>query len=157
MAEVGKVGSFAQRFPTESQKLTSSQGAVNGALGAGRAHLEEAKGKSWANQERLCNEGIGKTNAAWGEWQAFLSQQGIDSEYYRGAKVDHPTIPTEGDLSDNGSGRVCMRGQWWEEDRALWAINAREGICQQDRYTIKQVLRGAKGDPGYRCFEYALK
>lgn len=157
LGAIGNVGSFARRFPAESQRLRASQTALDAVLGESRAQLDEAKGKSWADQERLCSTGVGQTNAVWGEWQSFLAQQGIDSEYYRGVKADHPTIPSEGDLADNGNGRVCKRGQWWEEDRALWAISSREGICAQERYQIKQLLRGSKGDPGHRCFEYELK
>ena len=69
----------------------------------------------------------------------------------------HEGVPNEGDLESNPRGRVCGKGQYWDEDRAWWAINGREGICEQQKYKVIQRLAGQQGTPGHRCFRYELK
>jgi hypothetical protein len=157
LLKLGGVEAFAQGFPTESQQLSQARATVQSQLDAGSTVLDGASGKSYAQQEHLCGEGLAKVEGAWSQWQPFLGQHQLDSDYYRGVRAANPGVPEEGDLTANASGRVCTKGSWWNEDRALWAINGREGICKQESYRAKEILRGQKGDPGHRCFGYELK
>jgi hypothetical protein len=157
LLKLGGIDAFNQGFPNESRELSQGRTAVQSSLETGATTLDGASGKSYADQERLCGEGLAKVEGVWSRWQAFLGQNQLDSDYYRGVKAQNPGVPTEGDLSANPKGKVCDRGQWWEEDRALWAINGREGICKQESYRIQQLLSGQPGDPGHRCFKYELK
>jgi hypothetical protein len=157
LLKVAATDAFSQGFPSESQELSSGRAAIQSQVDGGSTVLDGASGKSYADQERLCGEGLGKLQAGWSRWQPFLGQNGLDSDYYRHAKASNPGVPDEGDLSAGPKGRVCDRGQWWTEDRALWAINGREGICKQQSYEVKQILAGKPGDSGHRCFKYELR
>ena len=155
--EAAKLDSFAESFATEAGALSSAKAELESQVGAAATLLNNAGGKSYADQERICGDGVGKVNAAWAKWQPFLDRNKLDSEYYRGVKAQNPAVPNEGDQEPGPKGRVCDKGQYWDEDRAWWAINGREGICSQESYRVKQLLAGKPGDPGHRCFVYELK
>jgi len=148
---------FASSFPAEQRTLQQERAALDEALEGAERELKNARGKSYLEQERLCGAAADRIGAHWGEWQPFLGANGVDSDYFDGKKVSNPDVPDDGDEAKDHRGRHCRPGQWWEEDRALWAINGREGICRQKHYRIEQVLKGEKGDLGYRCYEYKLK
>ena len=81
----------------------------------------------------------------------------MDSDYYSGVKAQNPEVPNEGDTEPNDRGRACNRGQYWDEDRAYWSINGREGICEQKSFDVHVVIKGSKAERGHRCFEYKLR
>jgi len=141
----------------QAQQAAAQVSQLSSQLSQADSHLKEARGKGWAQQEDLCGRGAGVLGGAWQSWQPFLAQNGMDSDFYTGVKAKNPDIPNEGDENKNDKGRFCNSGQWWTEDRALFAINGREGVCKQDQYRISQLLNAAEGERGHRCFEYKLK
>jgi hypothetical protein len=155
--EVGALDSFATSFAKEAGELKGSKAELESQVRSAARLLDNARGKSYADQERMCGEAVGKLGAGWTRWQPFLGQNKLDSDYYQGVKAANPAVPNDGDLEPNSRGRLCDKGQYWEEDRAWWAINGREGICEQQRYKVIQRLAGQQGDRGHRCFEYQLK
>ncbi len=94
---------------------------------------------------------------AWETWQPFLAQQGLDSDHYSGVKTRNSAVPNEGDTEPSDHGRVCNKGQYWDEDRAYWSINGREGICEQKSFEVREVIKGSKEEVGHRCLEYKAK
>lgn len=148
---------FATAFPAESRRLQGTRDALQTAIEGAERELEQARGKGYLEQEKRCGAAADAIGDRWREWQPFLGENGVDSDYYRGVKASNPEVPDSGDEEKDHRGRHCRPGQWWEEDRALWAISGREGICEQRHYRIEQVLKGEKGDLGYRCYEYELK
>lgn len=141
----------------QAQQAQSQRAQLSSQISQAESHLKEARGKGWEQQEDLCGRGAGVLGTAWQNWQPFLAQNGMDSDFYTGVKAKNPDIPNEGDETKNDRGRFCNSGQWWTEDRAWFAINGREGVCTQDRYRISQLLNAAEGERGHRCFEYKLK
>jgi len=155
--DVAKLDSFPRAFAEEAAELKGSRAELESQVGSAADLLDHARGKSYSDQERICGEAVGKLAAGWVTWQPFLGQHKLDSEYYRGVKARNPAVPDEGDLEANPRGRICGKGQYWDEDRAWWAINGREGICEQQKFKVVQRLAGQQGDPGHRCFRYELK
>ncbi len=158
LLKVSGRGSFAAGYPQEAQALTGARSGLDSAVGSASRVLDDAAGKGYLEQERICGEGITALNRPWSTWQPFLAENDLDSDYYRNVKMAHPTISADGDLEPQpGKGRVCRKGQWWTQDRALWAISSREGICAQESYKVHEVRAPKKGQPGHRCFDYRLK
>jgi hypothetical protein len=141
----------------QAQQAKAQRAELASQISGAESHLKEARGKGYMQQEDLCGRGAGLLGTAWQSWQPFLAQSGMDSDFYTDVKAKNPDIPNEGDEARNDGGRHCRSGQWWTEDRAWFAINGREGVCKQEQYRISQLLNGAQGDRGYRCFEYKLK
>jgi hypothetical protein len=148
---------FASAFSSEHRTLQQQRTAVDAALETAERELRNARGKGYLEQEKLCGSANDRIGSHWRDWQPFLGANGVDGDYFDGKKVGNPDVPDHGDEAADQRGRHCRPGQWWEEDRALWAINGREGICRQQHYRIEQVLKGEKGDVGHRCYEYKLK
>ncbi len=148
---------FARRFSEQSARLGRVEADLKAGIEASTGFLGRAEQKPYPEQEDSCGQGAGKVEAIWAAWQPFLADNGLDSDYYTGVKASHRGIPDEGDLQPNPQGRVCEKGQFWTADRALWAINGREGICTQHKFKLHEILSGEKGSPGHRCFDYKFK
>ena len=148
---------FSKRFSEKSAKLGKVEAEMKAGIGAGKSSLNRAEQKPYPEQEDICGQGAGKLESAWAEWQPFLADNGLDRDYFTGVKASNRGIPDEGDLQPNPQGRVCEKGQFWTADRAMWAINGREGICTQHQFKLHEILAGEKGSPGHRCFDYKFK
>jgi len=148
---------FARAYPTQARDLSRLRSELEIGIESAANSLEGSQGKAYADQERTCGQAVDALNRPWSQWQPFLAENGLDSDHYRGVKARNPAVPEEGDLDPDRTGRSCKQGQYWTEDRALWAINGREGVCAQERFEVRQVLAVEKGKPGHRCFEYELR
>jgi hypothetical protein len=157
LGSVADEQAFARAYPREQKALVGKRSQLDGAVEGAERALGSARGKGYLEQETLCQGAANALNSYWKEWQPFLAQTELDRDYFDGVKVSNPAVPDHGDENPDHRGRHCKSGQWWEEDRALWAITGREGICEQEHYRIEQVLKGQKGERGYRCYEYKLK
>ena len=155
MVAASKLPTFAQSYSTEAGKLDVAD--VQKQTRDGKRYYDQARGDGYLDQEELCGQGAGALGGAWEAWQPFLARQGLDADHYSGFKARNPEVLNEGDTEANDRGRVCNRGQYWDEDRAYWSINGREGICEQKNFEVHVVIKGSKSERGHRCFEYKLK
>ena len=156
MMAASKLPTFAQSYSAEAGKLDAAD--VQKQIQDGQRYYDQAKGDGYTDQEELCGRGAGALGGAWEAWQPFLAQNGMDADHYTGVKAQNPAVPNEGDTEANDRGRVCNRGQYWDEDRAYWSINGREGICEQKNFDVHVIIKGHEDKArGHRCYEYKLK